>query len=74
MPNAYQRIMMHGIPVWKDTEGRLYYYETATPPTAENRIQIGTEATGFNPDWKVLLEGPLHSYREGSKSRPRAQK
>ena len=73
-PNPYQRVLIHGIPVWKDSEGRLYYYETSTPPTPDTRIQIGTEATGFNPDWKTLLEGPLHNYREAARQRPRAQK
>jgi len=73
-PNPYQRVIMHGIPVWKDAEGRLFYYESITPPTPETRIQIGTEASGFNPDWKDLLTHTLSSYRASSKSRPHTQK
>lgn len=73
-PNPYQRVIVNGIPVWKDAEGKLYYYQSTTPPTADNRIQIGTEATGLNPDLKSLLEPYLRSYRESSVSRGRAVK
>lgn len=73
-PNPYQRIMLSGIPVWKDAEGRLYYYETSTPPTLNTRIQIGTEATGFSSDWKVILNNHLMKYREETVARARAQK
>lgn len=74
MPAAYQRIIVHGIPVWKDTEGRLFYYETANPPTEETRIQIGTEAGGFNPDWKDVLESHVKNYRQLSRTRSRSEK
>ena len=74
MPAAYQRIIVHGIPVWKDTEGRLFYYETANPPTEETRIQIGTEAGGFNPDWKDVLESQVQVYRQLSRTRSRSEK
>jgi len=73
-PSPYQRLIVNGIPVWKDSEGRLYYYQTSTPPTPENRIQIGTETSGLNPDLKSLLDPYLHSYREHSVSRARAVK
>jgi len=73
-PNPYQRIIVSGIPVWKGAEGRLYYYETATPPTEATRIQIGTEAGGFNPDWKNILESRVKSYQDNSQSRLRAEK
>lgn len=73
-PGPYQRVILNGIPMWKDTEGRLFYYETATHPTPETRIQIGTEATGLSPDWNVSLEQKLQTYRQGSQSRPRAAK
>lgn len=74
MPAPYQRIMVQGIPVWKDAAGRLYYYETSTPPTETTKILIGTEASGFNPDWKHLLDPSLRAYREASKTRSRAEK
>lgn len=74
MPNPYQRVIVRGIPVWKDAEGRLYYYETATPPTEATRIQIGTEAGGFNPDWKNLLGPLVQAYQEKAQSRSRAEK
>jgi len=73
-PNPYQRIIMRGIPVWKDAEGRVYYYESAVPPTEANRIQIGTEAGGFNTDWKDILESRVQSYQQKAQSRSRAEK
>lgn len=72
-PSApYQRIMMNGVPCWKDGDGNLYYYETSTHPTEQNRILIGTEATGLNPDWVNRLEPMLRAYRASQKSRTRA--
>ena len=74
MPNMYQRTIYRGIPVWKDAEGRYYYYETSTPPTEATRIQIGTEAGGFNLDWKSVLESHVQIYQQSAKSRSRAEK
>ena len=73
-PHPYQRILLNGIPVWKDAEGRLFYYESSAQPTSDSRIQIGTEATGLSNDWKSLLEPRLTAYRETQASRARAVK
>jgi len=73
-PSQYQRILLTGVPVWKDAEGKVYYYESQTPPTAETRICIGSEATGFSSDWQSKLEQHLRAYREASVSRARAAK
>jgi hypothetical protein len=73
-PNPYQRILMNGVPVWKDAAGSLFYYETSAQPTADTRIQIGTEANGLSPDWKARLEQKLQVYRETSQTRARAAK
>jgi hypothetical protein len=70
--SPYQRILISGVPCWKDTTGNLYYYETATPPTEQSRILIGSEATGLNPDWVNRLEPMMRSYRATQKSRARA--
>ena len=75
MPSQpYQRIIMNGVPMWKDTEGRLFYYESSTHPTLESRIQIGTEATGIAENWQTLLDPRLITYRETQVSRTRAVK
>jgi hypothetical protein len=70
--SPYQRILISGVPCWKDATGNLYYYETATPPTEQSRILIGSEATGLNPDWVNRLEPMMRSYRATQKSRARA--
>lgn len=73
-PNPYQRILLNGVPVWKDATGSLFYYESSAQPTVYTRIQIGTEANGLSPDWKTRLEQKLKAYRETSQARARAAK
>ena len=70
--SPYQRILISGVPCWKDATGNLYYYETATPPTEQSRILIGSEATGLNPDWVNRLEPMMRAHRATQKSRARA--
>lgn len=70
--NPYQRVMYNGIPFWKDTEGALYYYSSTTPPTLEERICLGTEATGLFADWQTRLTTILDRYRTEISVRPRA--
>ena len=72
MPPSYQRVMVNGIPCWRDSESNLYYYETSAPPTEQSRIRIGSEATGLNPDWVNRLEPMMRAYRLAQKSRARA--
>ena len=72
MPSSlYQRIVIKGVPYWKDSASNYYYYESSTPPTEETRILIGSEATGINPDWTNRLEPMLRAYRLSEKSRAR---
>jgi hypothetical protein len=71
-PAPYQRVIIDGIPYWKDAEGALYYYENSTHPAPDSRIQLGTQATGLRPDWQPLLSSKLADYRAAAKSRPRA--
>jgi len=71
---TYQRTLLNGVPVWKDSDGLYYYYETQAPPTETTRIPIGSEATGLNPDWKLLLEPHLNRYRQTIQARSRALK
>ena len=73
-PSPYQRILLNGVPVWKDSEGKLYYYDTQTPPTTDTRICIGTETTGLSSDWQTTLQDRLTSYRTTLTSRSRAAK
>ena len=71
MPPAYQRTFINGVPVWKDTEGKIYYYESQILP--ENRICIGTD-TGVSSNVKELLNESLQTYRQSIKPRTRAGK
>ena len=70
---GYTRVILNGIPYWKDTDGTLYYYESSVPPTAETRIALGSETTGLFPDWQErgLLSSALQRYREEEKPRVR---
>ena len=74
MPSTplYQRVMIRNVPCWKDVAGTLYYYESNTMPTEENRIQIGSEVDGIYPDWTQRLEPLLVAYRASQKARARA--
>lgn len=72
-PAPYTRILIDGIPYWKDTEGALYYYEGSTPPTPDTRIQLGTQATGLRSDWEHTLSSTLAAYRAAAAPRARAR-
>jgi hypothetical protein len=69
---AYTRILLEGIPYWKDAQGAIYYYESSTQPTEADRICLGTEGTGLVADWEARLAPTLSSYREGQQPRGRA--
>lgn len=72
VPSPYTRILLHGVPYWRDTEGKLYLFMSTAPPTLETRIQIGTEAEGLAADWQERLAPYLQSYRTAQAPRPRA--
>jgi hypothetical protein len=71
---SLQRVLYNGVPVWKSPEGNLYYYESSTQPPMNQRILIGTEATGIHPNVKETLEPIVKAYREGQEIRTRAVK
>jgi hypothetical protein len=75
MPTApYTRILLDGVPFWKDNaDGKLYYYTTNTHPTPENRIFLGTETEGLAADWQTRLAPSLKQYQESQKARVREQ-
>ena len=68
----YTRIIVDGIPYWKDTTGNLYYYEGSTFPSLEGRICLGSQTDGLRSDWQELLSNSLTTYRGSAVSRPRA--
>ena len=72
IPAPYTRIILNGIPYWKDVDGALYYYEGSIFPTPEGRICLGSQTDGLRPDWQELLSSKLDSYRATAASRPRA--
>lgn len=71
-PAPYQRILFNGVPYWKDSDGNLYLYESATHPTSETRICLGTESTGLFADWQTRLASRLTQYRASQTPRARA--
>jgi hypothetical protein len=73
MPAApYTRVLVDGIPYWRDGEGKYYYYESAAYPVPETRICLGSETTGLCADWQTKLAEALAAYRASQKARPRA--
>ncbi len=63
------RVLVEGIPVWKNAGGQLFYYD---PDVTGELLQVGTLEGGFASNWKEVCAGALASYREGLKIRPRA--
>jgi len=70
-PAPYQRVLLEGVPYWKDVTGNIYYYESSAFPSAESRICLGTESSGLFADWQTRLETTLSGYRTAAVSRPR---
>jgi hypothetical protein len=72
---AYQRILVDGVPFWKENAtGALYYYESAAPPVEgqPNRICLGAESSGLFADWQTKLASALETYRTAAAPRARA--
>lgn len=67
--NGMTRVMVEGIPVWKNAGGDLFYYD---PDLKEQTLKVGTLEGGFAANWKEVCAGALEAYREGLKIRPRA--
>jgi hypothetical protein len=67
-PAGMQRIMIQGIPVWRNGDKDLFAYDHTT---TANPLRIGNEATGFSATWKDLFEPRLQAYRESLQPRSR---
>ena len=63
----YQRVMVNGMPFWKEG-GILYAYELN--PTPETVIRLGTEVQ-LDDDWVTTYSQRLAEYRTSIKSRSR---
>ena len=63
----YQRVMINGMPFWKES-GILYAYEPN--PTPETVIRLGTELA-LDESWEKAYEARLIEYRAEAKSRTR---
>lgn len=70
--SSLQRILHDGVPVWKDTAGVIYYYESSTQPAEGHRIRLGTISGGLDSDWETRLVPVVAAYREAIKAVPRA--
>lgn len=60
------RVLVEGVPVWKNAADELFYYDTQAP------IKIGTLSGGFEEGWQTVLQGSLESYRAAAAPRARA--
>ena len=58
---GYERAMVNGIPVWKNTANEYYAYEQ---DVGTNPILIGSETTGFTIDLQKFYVERLNDYRE----------
>ena len=63
----YQRVLVNGVPFWKES-GILYAYEPN--PTPETVLRMGTELS-LDADWQEVYEARLTEYRSTIKSRAR---
>ena len=66
---GYERVMINGIPVWKNQTNEYYAYEAdvATKP-----IRIGSESTGITFDWEKYYATRLDEYRNSLTTRQRS--
>lgn len=71
--SGVQRVLVKGVPVWRDAARNLYYYDGSGEVGAATRIQIGTEASGFFEDWATRLETELADFRARQTARTRAK-
>ena len=63
------RLLVDGVPVWKNGEGDLFFYDQdrSQPP-----LKIGTLAAGFVAGWADTLAERLAAYRMAAMPRARA--
>lgn len=67
--NGMTRVLVEGIPIWKNGTGEIFYYEHEP---AGQPIKIGTLAGGFSGDWIEACAEGLAAYRQNLKVRARA--
>ena len=67
--NGFQRAIVNGIPVWKNSANEYFAYEQ---DVATNPIRLGSESEGFTVNWKDYYEERLNSYRESLTTRIRS--
>jgi hypothetical protein len=72
--SSLQRILHDGVPVWKDANDVIYYYESSTQPAEAHRIRLGTISGGLDETWETRLVPVVAAYRGAIKSEPRAVK
>lgn len=67
--NGMTRLLVDGVPVWKNGEGDLFFYDQdlARPP-----LKVGTVAGGFSEGWADALAERLAAYRVAAAPRARA--
>ena len=68
-----QRKVIQGIPVWLDTQNRVYAYD---PVDTTNPLWLGTyspqtETMTLRDDWKLVYQEKLEAYRKKSAPRNR---
>ena len=69
-PPGLQRVLVQGVPVWKNSTGELFAWEPAA--ATASLLKLGTEAEGFIDGWKDLYEPRLQEYRASLAARPRS--
>ena len=67
--NGFQRVIVKGIPVWKNSANEYFAYEQ---DVATNPIRLGSESEGFTVNWKEFYEARLNSYRDSLITRIRS--
>ena len=67
--NGFQRVIVQGIPVWKNSANEYYAYES---DVTTNPIRLGSETEGFTVNWTEFYSARLDAYRNELASRKRA--
>lgn len=66
---GYERVMINGIPVWKNSENEYFAYE---PDVVTRPIRIGSQEYGFDVDLEKYYETRLAEYRQSLTARIRS--
>ena len=71
-PPGLQRVLIQGVPVWKNAAGELFAWEPVAAASSAAPLKLGTEAEGFVEGWKDLYQPRLQAYRASLVARPRS--